>query len=262
MPFSERIKYLARAKSAFRCCACHKPFVEVHHLVAESEGGADSLENAAPLCASCHDLYGGNPEKRKALIQMRDHWWSLMEERNNQLTDLSELEPPFEITEDAHFQGVLHNSKVAIYHAIFPEEDFETSASTLLKLVCSAQDNHPNRKRALYLDIDGHRNESGGFDDDMFELQRYFLLGFLMQYLTELHIPLMGVQNTKFQRNDIPSELHFMKNFDQQDINQAIDRGVDGIWLAGKDIWIRLPKPRTFKPDDNPLGKRKRRKRA
>ncbi len=228
MPFSERVKYLAKSKSAFRCCVCHKPFVEIHHLIAKSEGGPSSLENAAPLCASCHDLYGGNPEKRKTLTQMRDHWWGLMDERNSLLTDLSVSEVPFEISEDADFQGSLHNSRIAIYHAIFPDEDFETSASTLMKLVSSAQENYPNRKRALYLDIDGHRNEKGGFDNDMFELQRYFLLGFLMQYLSELYIPMMAVQNNKFQRNDIPSELHFVEDLNRKDINEAIDRGMEG----------------------------------
>ncbi len=262
MPFNEHIKYLAKAKSAFRCCACHKPYVEVHHLVPKSEGGADSLENAAPLCASCHDLYGGNPEKRKTLTQMRDHWWSLMAERKERLTDLSEFAPPFEIAEDPHFQGALQNSKVAIYHAIFPEEGFEVSASTLFKLVCSAQESHPNRKRVLYLDIDGHRNEIGGFDGDMFELQRYFLLGFLIQYISELHAPLIGVQNTKFQRNDLPTELHFVKDFNRKDINDAIDRGIDGIWLAERNVWLRLPNAENFTPVKKPSGYRKRRRRA
>jgi hypothetical protein len=65
------------------------------------------LENAAPLCASCHDLFGGNPEKQKTLTQMRGNWWNLMDERNKLLTDLSETAAPFEISEGPHFQGGL-----------------------------------------------------------------------------------------------------------------------------------------------------------
>ena len=94
MPFSERIKNLVKAKAAFRCCVCHKPFVDVH-LIPEAKGGPSTIANAAPLCASCHDLYGGNPEKWKALTQMRDSWWSIIAERNKRLTDLSFRYWPF-----------------------------------------------------------------------------------------------------------------------------------------------------------------------
>jgi hypothetical protein len=65
-------------------------FVEVHHIQPESEGGPDTLDNAAALCASCHDLFGGNPEKRKQIRQMRDDWWQKMEERAQRLS--SDLE--------------------------------------------------------------------------------------------------------------------------------------------------------------------------
>jgi hypothetical protein len=242
MPFSEGVKYLAKAKAAFRCCVCHKPFVEVHHLVAESEGGPDSLENAAPLCASCHDLYGGNPQKRKTLTQMRDHWWELMAERVGRLTDVSDNAPPFEISEDRNHQGGLHNKGVGIYHVVFPDEGFETAASVLFKLVCSAQDAHPNRRRHLYLDIDGHRNKKGGFDDDMFELQTYFIVGFLMQYLCEASTPLGRYRNTRWQKNDMPSELRFLKqDFSREDFVREIDRGSEGMWLAEKGMWLRFP---------------------
>jgi hypothetical protein len=111
MPFSERVKHLAIIKSAFRCCVCHKPFVEVHHLVPEADGGPDDLTNAAPLCSSCHDLYGGNPDKRRTLRQMRDHWWELMEERRRRLTDLSEENMHYEIEIDPNFEGALHDKK-------------------------------------------------------------------------------------------------------------------------------------------------------
>jgi 5-methylcytosine-specific restriction endonuclease McrA len=114
MPFSESVKQLAKSKAAFRCCVCHAPFVEVHHLTPEAQGGPSGLENAAPLCASCHDLYGGNPEKRKTLTQMRDAWWAAMEERHRALTDLSERQPPYSIEKDPNAAGGLHSTSVAI----------------------------------------------------------------------------------------------------------------------------------------------------
>src|SRR5262249_10551303 len=91
MAFSERVRNLAKYKAAHRCCLCHKPFVEVHHLVPRAQGGTDSLDNAAPLCASCHGLYGGNPDKRKAIRVQRDHWWALIEERRKRVTESADL---------------------------------------------------------------------------------------------------------------------------------------------------------------------------
>ena len=63
------------------------------------------------------------------------------------------------------------------------------------------------KKRKLFLDIDGHRNSSEGFDADMLELQKDFLLEFLGRYLTEIHAPLINLRNEKPQRNDLPPDL-------------------------------------------------------
>lgn len=242
MPFSERVKHLAKIKSAFRCCVCHKAFVEVHHLVPEADGGPSDLSNAAPLCASCHDLYGGNPDKRKTLTQMRDHWWELMEKRQKQLTDPSDENVPYEIDVDSNFEGALRDKKLAIYHIVFKKENFKTAAQVIAKLVFKAQETAPNQKRYLYIDIEGHRNKRGGFDSDMFELQRHFLLGFMMPYLTELHMPLGGYANSKHQRNNVVSEIKIINRVGSKEINRAISRGIETIWLADQDGSLRLPK--------------------
>lgn len=81
MAFPERVKLQAKRLAHFRCVICQQPFVEVHHIVPSSEGGHDTLDNAAPLCASCHDLYGNNPAKRKQIRQMRDEWYRIVEQR-------------------------------------------------------------------------------------------------------------------------------------------------------------------------------------
>jgi len=64
MPFTQKIKDEAKWGSAYRCCVCHDVFVEVHHILPEADGGPSTIENAAPLCAKHHDLFGGNPGVR------------------------------------------------------------------------------------------------------------------------------------------------------------------------------------------------------
>jgi len=100
MPFSEKTKLDAKRRSAFRCCVCQHVFVEVHHIIPQEEGGPDSLDNAAPLCSRCHDLYGDNPRKRKQLREMRDYWWELMAERASLLTTADDLNELAVVTDD------------------------------------------------------------------------------------------------------------------------------------------------------------------
>ena len=82
MAFSEKVKLQAKQRANFCCVICHQPFVDVHHIVPQSDGGPDTIENAAPLCGSCHDLFGGNPDKRKQIREMRDFWYEVCEKKN------------------------------------------------------------------------------------------------------------------------------------------------------------------------------------
>jgi hypothetical protein len=99
------------------------------------------------------------------------------------------------------------NRAVAIYHVVYEHEGFEKSAQVLLKLVQQAEEMRPGKKRSLYLDIEGHRNHEGGFDADMSELRKEFLLSFLSRYLSEIHAPLVNARNPHPQNNEIPSTL-------------------------------------------------------
>ena len=81
MPFPASVRNVALRRAHFKCVACHAPFVEVHHITPQSEGGADTLDNAAPLCAGCHGRYGANPDFRKQIRQMRDNWYDICEKR-------------------------------------------------------------------------------------------------------------------------------------------------------------------------------------
>lgn len=79
MAFSESAKLNVKKKANFTCCWCldRRNKVEVHHIVPLAEGGSDDEDNAAPLCGSCHNLYGGNPDLKKEIRQRRDQWYQI-----------------------------------------------------------------------------------------------------------------------------------------------------------------------------------------
>lgn len=101
------------------------------------------------------------------------------------------------------------NRGIAIYHVVKRKEGFEKSAETLFALVKNAQEKYPNKTRMIYMDIEGHKNKDGGFDHDMFELQKGFVLGFLMQFISEVSMPLGRYKNEN-QKNDVPDGLNIM----------------------------------------------------
>ncbi len=80
MSFSETLKLEIRRKAHFKCCLCRTLGVEIHHIVPQSEGGADDEDNAAPLCPTCHEIYGSNPVKRKFIREVRDFWYKHQEQ--------------------------------------------------------------------------------------------------------------------------------------------------------------------------------------
>ncbi len=96
---------------------------------------------------------------------------------------------------------------VAIYHDMKVFENFERSALRIFGSVKQAEKVSPGAPRFLYIDIQGHRNSAGGYDDDALELIKDFALGFLGDYLTEIHTPLLSIRNPAKQNNDIPDEL-------------------------------------------------------
>ena len=81
MPFSEKLKQSVRRRAHFSCCLCKALGVEIHHIVPQEDKGPDTVENAAPLCPSCHETYGANPQKRKFIKEARDLWCEICERR-------------------------------------------------------------------------------------------------------------------------------------------------------------------------------------
>src|SRR3989344_5044502 len=96
MAFSEKLKLEVKKQAAFRCCRCHEIGVDIHHIIPQAESGSDDINNAAPLCQNCHDRFGGNPEKRKEVRQMRDWWYVVVKEKysngdSEKLAEINEI---------------------------------------------------------------------------------------------------------------------------------------------------------------------------
>jgi hypothetical protein len=77
MAFSEAVKASVRRKSHLQCCLCKSLGVEIHHIIPQAEGGPETEDNAAPLCPTCHEIYGANPIKRKFITEARDFWYEI-----------------------------------------------------------------------------------------------------------------------------------------------------------------------------------------
>lgn len=86
MPFSGKVAETALVACGRHCCLCHKfcgVKIELHHVIPESEGGDDTLENCIPLCFDCHTevmhYNEKHPRGRKftmaELKQHRDSWY-------------------------------------------------------------------------------------------------------------------------------------------------------------------------------------------
>jgi hypothetical protein len=104
---------------------------------------------------------------------------------------------------------------LALYHCVYAAESFNDAAHALFDLVQYACRTFPGAKRQLFVDIEGHRTPSNAFDEDMFELQSEFLIGYLLQFLNEARVPLVHVRNPNPQLEDLPDELHIYASADE-----------------------------------------------
>jgi len=145
---------------------------------------------------------------------------------------------------------------IALYHRVMKRENFETAAKDLFDLLISTQKKFPNKPRVLYVDIDGHRNAEGGFDEDMLELQKEFGLGFLAQFFTEVHFPLISAKNKEQQNNKIPDELQIFNANNKKDdsLNDLyIENYSNTEFQSEQDVYAYLQKISAFLKKYNQL---------
>jgi hypothetical protein len=87
MPFPKPVREDALFRSRRCCCVCQEfagVYTNVHHIVPEADGGADTLDNAIVLCLRCHGEAGhynprhpiGSKYSPGELRNHRDAWWN------------------------------------------------------------------------------------------------------------------------------------------------------------------------------------------
>ena len=105
---------------------------------------------------------------------------------------------------------------VKICHTIMENDSIKSAAKDLLKLLSNTQKQKPNKPRILYININGHRNKAGGYDQEMYKLQMEYGRKFLIQFFEEIHFPLYSMKNVSYQNNDIPEKLKLEENDEEE----------------------------------------------
>lgn len=217
----KEIEKIIKQKSNNRCIICHNKAEQIYAL----EEKDLEEDNLILLCQFCAHKYLGNPDIIKQIKQMRDYWYEQVQRAIKQ-TGGTEI---LSINEEEN----LDTQKIAIYHVVYENEGLEESAKTIYELLCSAKEQGQNKPRILYLDIDGHTDKYGKFDEEMLELQQNLLLQTLLPYFEEMHTPILDVKNTEPQKNDFPKEMIFIPN-EEELIKQAKQITLSGGYIIEK----------------------------
>ena len=105
------------------------------------------------------------------------------------------------------------DNTVSLYHVVGPDDSFERAAAGLFDLLIEAQTRFPDWPRAYYVDIVGHVNADGRFEEDFVELQQEFFFSTIAPFVTALELPLTGpLLNPQPQRNDVPDGLNISED--------------------------------------------------
>ncbi|MET8689805.1 HNH endonuclease signature motif containing protein [Streptomyces sp. NPDC004732] len=136
---------------------------------------------------------------------------------------------------------------VLIYHDMAVYENFERCARRLFEVLRNAESRMPGKPRHLFLRVQGHRNDVGGFDRDAMEIIRNFAMEFLLPYLTELTTPFHTLGNNHPQRNDVPDELHISYPEAPEDCTDSTDGPGPGFWY---DVNLLPLRPRGVTEND------------
>ena len=118
MPFPQEVKIKVMVACGRSCVICHKfcgNNMEVHHIVAESDGGSNDFDNAIPLCFDCHaEVRQYDPTHPKGirftkeeLVQHRNNWYKKISQGNSQSVEIEMDEvPPIKFYREKGYQDI------------------------------------------------------------------------------------------------------------------------------------------------------------
>lgn len=221
----KQVEEKLRIKSNNRCIMCHNEDPSVWIL---NENKEKTEDNLILLCTRCAHKYIGNLDILHQLKQKRDYWYEQVEEMSKKSKEIGNS-----ISKEEIEANRLDRNGIAIYHVIYENEGFEESAKTIYELLSNAQEKMKDYHRLLYLDIDGHMDEKGMFDEEMRELQEEFVVGTLLPFFHEIHLPLLDIRNPDPQRNDIPKEFRFLSN-EKEAMQFLLEEMKDGGYMIEK----------------------------
>lgn len=274
MAFSETLRLSVRKRAHFRCCICRVVGVEIHHIIPQEEHGPDTEENAAPLCPSCHELYGANKTKRKFVREARDFWYELCKKQENQggltLANLSEFIAPLATKGDL--------AELLTQFSLLLKRGAEAEAATELapKTVVSVD----RFIRSLY---EEDLEDNWALFDLLFDSRAWYELGddsydlldrralFLKLYgeRTAHRLCLVAARDTRFDihgfsEEDLSNVLQLVHVTiilvtHHKDIASGSDTLECGLRSDGEFVW-RLASPKDRRPQSPAKSKGKRRK--
>lgn len=118
------------------------------------------------------------------------------------------IDPPAYSKPDIPGIAMNFDNSISLYHVVRAQDTFEQAAQDLFALLNEAQSRFPDWPRSYYVDIDGHIDETGRFEEDFVELQQEFFFSTIAPFVSALELPLTGpLANPEPQRNDLPDEL-------------------------------------------------------
>lgn len=118
------------------------------------------------------------------------------------------IDPPAYSKPEAPGIAMNFDNSISLYHVVGANDTFERAAQDLFALLKEAQSRFPDWPRSYYVDIEGHIDDTGRFEDDFVELQQEFFFSTMAPFVSALELPLTGpLANPEAQRNDIPDHL-------------------------------------------------------
>lgn len=193
MSFSDEIKTKALVACGRYCCICHKfcgNKIEIHHIKAKADGGADTFDNAIPLCFDCHaEVRQYDPRHPKGtkfteneLRQHRDKWYQSVAHGNvsaekvttNNPIKVTQDDPPaFLIRATTVKQLMADLDGVFAIDYDYDEPDAREDQEIIMRFMQKLQDIVDLEE--IFLEISERMNMSFELTSDLQELEKHHL---------------------------------------------------------------------------------------